>query len=232
MIKLDNLTKVFNQTTVVQKLSLEVQAGQILGFLGRNGAGKTTTMRMLATILQPTSGTALIAGFDLLKDPKKIRASIGIVNGGMKLPEKLTVAEALEYHGILHALSDKQIKNRSKDLFEKLEINYGQKLCRELSTGMAQRAIIARALLSQPKVLLLDEACNGLDIPSREEVKNIVREYAAQGNSVIYSTHVLEELNGLADHTAIIEGGVLVETKQGFNLLNSTHSLSKTGLLV
>jgi sodium transport system ATP-binding protein len=225
MIEIVNLTKKYNDTYAVKNLDIQIPTGTICGFLGRNGAGKTTTMRMLATLIAPTSGTAKINGFDIQQQPLQVRSALGIVNGGMKLPDRLTVKEALEYQALLQLMPTKSIRHRIQELADQFEINFLNRLCKDLSTGMAQRALIARAILSNPQVLLLDEASNGLDIAARQDLFAMIRSYANQGNTVMYSTHILSELEDMAQLTAVIHHGELIEFHQGFQAQSIEKSL-------
>jgi sodium transport system ATP-binding protein len=225
MIEILNLTKKYNHKYAVKNLNMQIPTGTICGFLGRNGAGKTTTMRMLATLIAPTNGTAKINGFDIQQQSVQVRSVLGIVNGGMKLPDRLTVKEALEYHALLQLMPTKNIKYRIQELADQFEITFLNRLCKDLSTGMAQRALIVRAILSNPQVLLLDEASNGLDIAARKELFAMIRSYADQGNTVMYSTHILSELEDMAQLTAVIHHGQLIELYEGFDSQSIERSL-------
>lgn len=208
MIAVHNLTKRFGSVTAVDDLSFSVPAGEVFGLLGPNGAGKTTTLRMLATLVTPDSGDAQVAGFNLKQETEAVRKNIGVVNGGMGLYDRLTGREVLMYFGELYGMERKAIAERIAELDEYLQL--GDTLTRrtaEYSTGMKQKIVIARAVLHNPQVIFFDEATAGLDVVARRAVINFVREYPAAGRAVIYSTHVMSEVEELCDRVALIFEG-------------------------
>ena len=208
LIDVRNVSKSFGKVKAVDDVSFSVAPGEVYGLLGPNGAGKTTTLRILSTLLKPDSGTATIAGHDVLKQPEAVRASIGVVNGGMGLYDRLTGREILYYFGRLYDLSEAQIEKRIAELDELLGLR--DTLTRRaggFSTGMAQKIVIARAVLHDPPVIFFDEATSGLDVVARRAVVDFVRDYPSKGRAVVYSTHVMSEVEELCDRASIIYRG-------------------------
>ena len=211
MIEAKALTKTFDEVTAVSELSFRVAAGEVYGLLGPNGAGKTTTLRMLATLVKPDSGAASVNGLDVTEEPERVRRSIGVVNGGMGLYDRLSGREVLHYFGRLYDMSGKAIEARIEALDGLLEL--GDTLSRrtgEFSTGMRQKIVIARAVLHDPPVIFFDEATNGLDVMARRAVLDFVKAYPNESRAVVYSTHVMSEVEELCDRAGIIFGGRLV----------------------
>ena len=230
MIKVEKLSKRFGDFKAVDDLSFEVKSGEVFGLLGPNGAGKTTTLRMLATLLQPTSGTANVAGFDIAKDSEQLRRTIGVVNGGMGLYDRLTGTEILNYFGQLYSMSKQDIKNRIAELDNLLQL--GDTLYRrasDFSTGMKQKIVIARAVLHDPPVIFFDEATSGLDVMARRAVLDFVSAYPTEGRAVIYSTHVMSEVDELCHRAAIIYQGkmIAVDSIDGLRQQTDTTSLEQ-----
>ncbi|MFA5550145.1 MAG: ATP-binding cassette domain-containing protein [Trueperaceae bacterium] len=208
LIDVRNLSKSFGKVKAVDDVSFSVAAGEVYGLLGPNGAGKTTTLRVLATLLKPDSGGATVAGHDVLKAPEAVRASIGVVNGGMGLYDRLTGREILYYFGRLYDLEEQQIERRIAELDDLLDLR--DTLTRRaggFSTGMAQKIVIARAVLHDPPVIFFDEATSGLDVVARRAVVDFVRDYPSKGRAVVYSTHVMSEVEELCDRASIIYRG-------------------------
>jgi sodium transport system ATP-binding protein len=206
------LSKRYGAVTAVQPLHFSVDAGQVFGFLGPNGAGKTTTLRMLATLLSPTSGHATIAGLEL-SNAVEVRRQLGIVNGGMHVPERLTGHEVLRFFGGLHGLTDGLLAERIDWVRELLHIDVAvmSKLTKDMSTGMQQKLVVARALLHQPKVLLLDEASAGLDLFARRALLDVVLTYRNRPDcAVVYSTHIMGEAEELCSHVGFLHQGQLL----------------------
>ncbi len=211
MIHVSGLDKSFDGVQAVDKLSFDVGAGEVYGLLGPNGAGKTTTLRILATLLAPDGGTATVNGFDIARQGEKVRASIGVVNGGMGLYDRLTGGEILEYFGRLYGMSRAAIRRRVADLDDLLHL--GDTLSRrasEYSTGMKQKVVVARAVIHDPPVIFFDEATVGLDVVARRAVIDFVKAYPSEDRAVIYSTHVMSEVEELCDRACIIYGGAKV----------------------
>jgi sodium transport system ATP-binding protein len=218
MIEVDKLAKVYDdpdggQIHAVQAASLSCSAGEVYGLLGPNGAGKTTTLRCLATVLTPTSGTARIAGHDLVADPEAVRRSIGFLSGTTGLYGRLTPRETLRFFGSLYGLEGQSLEGRveqSLRLFEILE--YADRPNDRLSTGMKQRVGIARAVVHDPPVVILDEPTNGLDPLVTHTVEQVIRGLAEGGKCVLLSTHSLTQAEEICTKVGIIgRGQVLAE---------------------
>ncbi|MFN3267026.1 MAG: ABC transporter ATP-binding protein [Deinococcales bacterium] len=212
VISVQNLCKYYSEKVkAVDNLSFSAKAGEIYGLLGPNGAGKTTTLRMLATLLKPTSGSISVAGFDTKRQPEDVRRSIGVVNGGMGLYDRLTGQEILEYFAAFYNIGKQDTQKRIKELSDALEMNeLLKRRAGEYSTGMKQKIVIARAVIHNPSVLILDEATNGLDVVARRAVLDFARAYKNSSRVVLYSTHVMSEAEELCERTAIIDHGKLV----------------------
>ncbi|SHI18933.1 ABC transporter ATP-binding protein [Ferrimonas marina] len=189
----------------VESVSFSCPPGAVLGLVGPNGAGKTTTLRMLSGVLTPDSGSIRIDGQDLHQGGNAVRAQVGFLSGTTALYERLSVAENLTYFGRLYGLSPAQCQERIELLSEQLGMTaYLKRRVKELSTGMRQRANIARAVVHDPKVIILDEPTTGLDIMSTETVLGFIAEQKAAGRPVIFSTHHLDEVSLLCDQLAVI----------------------------
>jgi sodium transport system ATP-binding protein len=213
MIEASQLTKVYHdrkrgQIRAVDGVDFRCEPGRIFGLLGVNGAGKTTCLRLLATILRPTSGTAAVNGFDILAQPEKVRASIGFLSAATALYGRLTAFELVEYFGRLHGMEDNALRPRIEALFKTLDMNeFRDRRCDRLSTGMKQKTSIARTLVHDPPVMIFDEPTLGLDVLTARTVLGFIRECGQRGKTVIFSTHVMSEVEKLCDSIAIIHGG-------------------------
>jgi sodium transport system ATP-binding protein len=213
MIEASALTKIFHdrkrgQIRAADGVAFRCEPGRIFGLLGVNGAGKTTCLRLLATILRPTSGTAAVNGFDIVREPEKVRASIGFLSTATALYGRLTAYEVVEYFGRLHGLEDGALRPRINALFETLEMNdFRDRRCDKLSTGMKQKTSIARTLVHDPPVMIFDEPTLGLDVLTARAVLGFIRDCGRRGKTVIFSTHVMSEAEKLCDAIAIIHGG-------------------------
>ncbi len=197
----------------VDDLSFDVAAGEVYGLLGPNGAGKTTTLRILATLLDADSGSATVAGHDVVKEPEAVRSVIGVVNGGMGLYDRLSGREILHYFGALYGMTTAAVEARIAVLDPLLQL--GDTLSRRaggFSTGMKQKIVIARAVIHDPPVIFFDEATSGLDIVARRNVIDFVQAYPTEQRCVVYSTHVMSEVEELCDRACIIyEGAKMAE---------------------
>jgi len=233
MIEAERLCKVFQdkkrgQVRAVSEVSFTCKPGQIYGLLGANGAGKTTTLRMLATILEPTDGTARIAGFDLLKDPQGVRRNVGFLSTSTALYGRLSAFEMVQYFARLYGMTDAAISKRIDELFTRLEMNeFRDRRCDKLSTGMKQKVSIARTLVHDPPVMIFDEPTNGLDVMAARTIVQFIRECRENGKTVIFSTHVMSEVEKLCDHIGIIHGGRLLTegTLAGLREKSGLHDL-------
>ena len=211
MILVEALGKTFGETSVLRGVSFKVSAGEVFGLLGPNGAGKTTTLRILATLLSPTEGRAEVGGFDVVKHPEGVRRRIGVVSGGMGLYDRLTGRETLRYFGRLYGMKRAQVDERIGELESLLDLSTTlDKRAGDFSTGMKQKIVIARAVLHDPDIIFFDEATSGLDVMARRSVLEFVKTYAAEGRTVLYSTHVMSEVEALCGRVAILYGGETV----------------------
>jgi sodium transport system ATP-binding protein len=215
MIEARLLTKVFHdrrrgEIRGADAVSLRVEPGSIYGLLGANGAGKTTTLRMLATLLRPTSGTAVVAGHDVAREPDRVRASLGFLAATTALYARLTAREMIAYFGRLNGLGEAALRSRIRLLADELDMHeFLDRRCDKLSTGMKQKTSVARAIVHDPQVMLFDEPTLGLDVMTSRAIIRFVRDCRARGKTVIYSTHVMSEAEKLCDVIGIIHGGRL-----------------------
>src|ERR1700726_145989 len=216
MIEALHLAKRFNDkkrgtVCAVNDVSFCCRQGQSYGLLGANGAGKTTTLRMLATILAPSEGTAIVAGYDVTEDPQIVRSRVGFLSAATALYGRLSAQEMVEYFGRLHGLEERTLQRRIDEIFERLEMNdFRDRRCDKLSTGMKQKVSIARTLVHDPSVMIFDEPTLGLDVMAARTIVGFIRECRAQGKTVIFSTHVMSEAEKLCDHIGIIHDGRLL----------------------
>ncbi|GGR43450.1 ABC transporter ATP-binding protein [Deinococcus seoulensis] len=223
MLDIQELRKTYGTFTALRGVNLHARGGEVFGLLGPNGAGKTTLLRILATLLRPDSGQVTLAGHDALRDPESVRRVVGIVNGGMGLPARLTGREVLRSFAALYDLTRTQADARIAELDERLEL--GRTLdtrAGEYSTGMKQKVVIARAVIHDPPVLILDEAASGLDIFARRTLLDFVQATRAPGRLTVYSTHVMSEAEELCDRVAILHEGALVTTGSVPDILERT----------
>lgn len=216
MIEARRLSKRFHdkkrgEIRAVEGVSFLCQPGQIYGLLGANGAGKTTTLRLLATILEPTDGTASVAGYDIVEQPEKVRANVGFLSTATALYPRLTAQEMVEYFGRLNGLDEATLKRRIDEIFERLDMNgFRDRRCDKLSTGMKQKVSIARTLVHDPPVMIFDEPTLGLDVMTARTIVGFIRECRDRGKTVIFSTHVMSEVEKLCDTIGIIHNGKLL----------------------
>jgi len=216
MIEARNLTKTFKDKkrgviTAVNDVSFTCRPGQIYGLLGANGAGKTTTLRLLATLLQPTSGSARLAGFDAATEANQVRAHVGFLAASTALYGRLTAREMITYFGRLNGLADSTIKERLNRLAAELDMrDFLDRRCDKFSTGMKQKTSIARTLIHDPAVMIFDEPTLGLDVMTARSIVKFVRDCRNRGKTVIYSTHVMSEVEKICDVIGIIHDGRLV----------------------
>lgn len=209
----------------VVDVAFNCEPGQVLGLLGPNGAGKTTTLRMLSTALKPDQGQILLGDVDVVKKPLLARQKIGFLSGTTGLYGRLSARENVEYFGKLHGMSAKALKNRVDELFEMLGIHsFATRRAENLSTGMKQKTSIARAVVHNPDVVVLDEPTTGLDIMAVQTVLEFIQSLKAQGTPVIFSTHHLDEVNQLCDKVCIIDQGQSRFTGSCEQLLNQTQA--------
>jgi sodium transport system ATP-binding protein len=213
MIHVQELSKTFTDPTrgtrnAVDRVSFEVLAGEVFGLLGPNGAGKTTTLRLIGTLLKPTSGTAVVNGFDVNREPGKVREQIGFLSGDMGLYARLTPREILDFFGKLNGMDAQRRAKRIAELFALFEMqSFGDVRTDKLSTGMKQKTAIARTMLHDPPVLILDEPSSGLDVPTARTIEKAIMDAKRAGKCIVYSTHVMEEAEYLCDRIGVISDG-------------------------
>jgi sodium transport system ATP-binding protein len=207
-IRTEGLTKRYGDTVAVDHLDLTVEPGEIFGLLGPNGAGKTTTLRCLATILTPTRGGATIAGYDLLKQPEHVRRSIGFLSGTTGVYARLTPRETLRFFGAMYGGKGDELEQRVERTLAMFDVtSYADRPNDRLSTGMKQRVGLARAVVHDPPVLILDEPTTGLDPVVSRTVEQAVRALADAGKCVVFSTHMLHQAEEICDRVAVMAGG-------------------------
>ena len=223
MILFDQLTKKYGDLVAVDDLSLEVASGEVYALLGPNGAGKTTALRCLATLLEPTSGTARVGDADVRTDPLLVRSRIGFLAASMGLYERLTARELVSYFGFLHGLDGEHLEERVDEVVGMLGIGgFQHRYCGRLSTGQRQRVSIARALVHDPPALILDEPTLGLDVISGETIYQFIREERDRGKAIVFSTHHMAEVELLADRVGVLAGGRLVAEGPSESLIART----------
>jgi sodium transport system ATP-binding protein len=231
MIEINNLTKIFNrnrknEVIAVNDISLSINNGEIFGILGPNGAGKTTTLRIIATILKPTSGTVAIDGYTVIDDAERVRKNIGFLTGETKLYDRLTVQETFDYFGRLYNIEEIELKTRAKELMILFELDeVKNKRIVNLSDGMKQKVSICRTIIHKPHNLILDEPLTGLDILARRAMTNFIKEAKKQNNAIIFSTHVMSEAEEVCDRIAIIHRGAILDSGEK-DILKKKHRCS------
>jgi ABC-2 type transport system ATP-binding protein len=232
MIKVEGLTKRYARTVAVDNISFEVEKGQIVGFLGPNGAGKTTTMRVLTCFLPPTSGTANVAGFDVLENPMEVKKRIGYLPETPPVYPEMEVAEYLNFTGQLKGISSGDIKRRVDDVLGRCAIgDVRTKLIGKLSKGYRQRVGLAQAIIHNPDVLILDEPTSGLDPKQIIEIRELLKSLAGD-HTIILSTHILSEVEHSCERVIIISQGRLVAIDSVANLTNRLRGSEAVALEV
>ncbi|MEM7164766.1 MAG: ABC transporter ATP-binding protein [Planctomycetota bacterium] len=199
-----------HDVTALRDVNLTLTGGKIYGLLGPNGAGKTTFLRICATMLAPTAGSVTIAGYETVAQAPQVRAHLGYLSATTGVYERLQAREVLQYFGRLHGMDESTISRRTDELFEELEIEFGDRPVGKLSTGMRQKVSIARAFLHNPPVVILDEPTNGLDVVVRQGLLEMLRRYASPERLIILSTHDLPEAHELCDAFVFIDGGQII----------------------
>jgi len=217
-IEAHGLTKRFGSTQALAGIDLEVEQGTILGVLGPNGAGKTTAVRILATLIAPDSGTARVAGYDVVENPKEVRRTIGLTGQYASVDEDLTGVENLVMIGRLLGLNGPNAKARATELLAEFDLSdAGKRLAKTYSGGMRRRLDLAASLIGRPSVVYLDEPTTGLDPAKRDDVWGMVRSLVRQGTTVLLTTQYLEEADALANVITVIDHGLVIahDTPQG-----------------
>jgi sodium transport system ATP-binding protein len=221
MIEARSLSKVYADLqrgpfVALDGLSFRANSGEIYGLLGPNGAGKTTALRILSTVLAPTSGTAIVNGFDVVTQPALVRQHIGFISANTAVYDRMTAWELVEYFGRLYGMEEERLRERMEHLFERLQMQEIRDLLgAKMSTGMKQKVSIARAIVHDPPVLIFDEATNGLDVLVARALLDAVAELREQGKCIVFSTHIMREAERLCDRVAIMHHGrILAEGTQ------------------
>jgi len=211
VIKVEGLKKTYGKMEALKGVSFEIEQGSIFGFVGPNGAGKSTTLKILATLMAPTEGKAFIDGVDVIKYPKKVRALMGYMPDFFGVYERIKVTEYLDFYASCYRVAEGKRRSIIADLLELTDLSFkADAYVDSLSRGMKQRLCLARSLVHDPKVLLLDEPASGLDPRARVEMRELLRELKNMGKSIIISSHILPELAELCTEVGIIEGGELI----------------------
>lgn len=228
IVEARSVSKQFGDRFAVKDLNLEVPAGTCFGLLGPNGAGKTTILRMIYGVTRPTTGRILVFGIDIARDPRAVKARIGVTLQQNVLIEALSPEENLRVFGRYHLLTDGEIARRSEELIDFLELKSHAKMpVRELSGGLQRRLAIALSLMNQPDLLILDEPTTGLDPAARLALWSRIRDLQATGTTVLITTHYMDEAQRLCDRVAIISNGRVVEEGKPEELI-STHLARET----
>ncbi|MCL4375121.1 ATP-binding cassette domain-containing protein [Patescibacteria group bacterium] len=227
-IRVEHLVKKFDGFTAVNDISFNVSAGEIFAFLGPNGAGKSTTIKMLTTLLRPTSGQIRINGFDPTREQNKVRQSFGIVFQDPSLDDELTAHENMEFHGMLYRVPSQLRKSRIKELLDIVELwDRRNHLVKTFSGGMKRRLEIARGLLHHPSIFFLDEPTLGLDPQTRNQLWNyILNLNKTKQITVFFTTHYMEEAERMAQRIAIIDHGKIIAHGTATELKVQTHTSS------
>lgn len=226
IIEAMELTKIFGSLVAVDKLSFKVRKGEVFGILGPNGAGKTTTIRLLTCLISPSSGSAIVGGFDIVKDPTKVREIVGLQTENPSLYERLTAYENLDFFAEAYGVSDKQEKRkRIRELLEFFGLwEFKDRKVGTFSRGMKQKLSIARAIVHDPDIIFLDEPTSGLDPESSREIKDLMKSLSKQGKTIVFSTHILGDAEKLCDRIMIINKGRRIVLGTLRELLNSNAS--------
>ena len=218
MIHVQHLTKTYQDPTqgpfvAVNRITFTVRSGEIFGLLGANGAGKTTVLRILSTVLAPTNGIAIVDGYDVVRDPAEVRRRIGFVSNNTAIYDRMTAWEMVEYFARLHGMQKDQRTDRLETLFTQLRMNEFRDVPgSKMSTGMKQKVSIARAMVHDPPVLIFDEATLGLDVMVARNLLGVIRSLREAGKSLIFSTHIMSEVERLCDRIAIMHRGRILDT--------------------
>ncbi len=249
MIEVKNVTKRYDLNTALQKVlkidnnsflavdnvSFKSVPGRVFSLLGPNGAGKTTILRMISSILKPSEGDILVNGVSVKKDSQQVRRSIGFLTGSTNLYARLNANEVVKYFADLHGMDKKRFKERKELLFDQLNINdFARKKCGQLSVGMKQKVSIARSLIHDPNVIIFDEPTSGLDVITAHNIISIIKQCKDEGKTVIFSSHIMSEVDLLCDDLAIIANGKLMfnDTIGRFRELSGNQSLTETFIQV
>ncbi len=233
VLKVEELRKSFSGVKAVDGLSFSIHRGQVVGFIGANGAGKTTTMRMLATLENPDSGTVQVLGYDAANFPDVIRPKLGWMPDNYGTYHNVTVEDYLDFYARAYGLYGTIRKKRIQEIMDFADLTtLADRLMNKLSKGMGQRLCLARALLNDPALLLLDEPAAGLDPKARVEFKNLIRILAGQGKTMLISSHILSELGEMCDTLLFIDKGKLVHHGSSESLLKGDSDVIRIEMFV
>ncbi len=216
MIQVEELSKSFadlrrGDVPALDGVSFEVRPGEIFGLLGPNGAGKTTCLRILSTVLRPTGGRALVAGYDVATHPEEVRQRIGFMSGNTGIYDRMTAWEMVEHFGRLYGVPEDRLRGRLDEIFDTLQMNgIRDQLGSKMSTGMKQKVSIARTIVHDPPVLIFDEPTSGLDVLVARNVLEAIKSLRSQGKCIIFSTHIMREVEKLCDRVAVINKGSIL----------------------
>ncbi|MFH1597735.1 MAG: ATP-binding cassette domain-containing protein [Patescibacteria group bacterium] len=231
MLEVKGLTKVFKSTkkkrkvVAVDNISFNAEAGEIFGLLGPNGAGKTTAIRVIATILKATSGTALVAGHDIVKNAETVRKNIGVLTTDIGLYDRFTARENLRYFGLLYGISKEKLEHRIDQLVSILKMeDFADRRAGKFSTGMKQKVAIARSIIHDPQVVIFDEPTAGLDVLASQTVTSFIKSSKEMGKLVILSTHRMIDAQKLCDRVAIMHRGKIISIDSVAKILEKTNS--------
>lgn len=213
MLAIKNISKEFKDIKAVDNLSFHVSEGEIVGLLGENGAGKTTTLRMISTMLKPTKGTIEVNGYDVIREPSKVRGEIGILFGGeVGLYDRLSARENIEYFGRLYGMTQEKINKKMEELIKDLGMEeYIDRKAGKFSRGMKQKVSIARSIIHSPKVMLFDEPSTGLDVSATRIIHEFILKCKSENKIILLSSHSMTEVEKLCDRIVIIQKGRLIE---------------------
>lgn len=218
LVQVTNLTKLYPDADVgdrpaLDSVSFSAKAGEVFGLLGPNGAGKTTALRILATILKPTEGSAKVCHFDVTNQSDYVRHSIGYVSNNTNIYDRMSAWEMVEYFGRLYTIPEDVLQERINQLFDRLQMKSFRDLPgSKMSTGMKQKVSIARALIHDPPVMILDEASLGLDVLAARALQDIVRQLRDEGKCIIYSSHIMREIERVCDRVAVMWQGKIIDS--------------------
>ena len=207
-IEIRGLTKAFGQKVAVDRINLDIPSGSFYGLVGRNGAGKTTTISMVTGMLMPSEGTAYVRGIDMWTEPLKAKAHLGVLPDGVHLFDKLTGEQLITYSGYLHGIDKETVASRVKDLLAAMDLtDAAGRAVADYSAGMTKKIALAAALVHAPSVLILDEPFEAVDPVSAANIQDILRGFVASGGTVIISSHVMDLVQRLCDHVAVMDSG-------------------------
>ncbi len=242
MVELINVNKFFDKSIIINKnyksnstfsiknINIKCHAGRVFSLIGPNGAGKTTILRMIATLIAPSSGSIIIDNINVKNHPNEIRRKIGFLTGSTHLYERLTATEIVNYFATLQGLNRSEINQQRNLIFENLKIHdFANKKIGQLSTGMKQRVSIARSIIHNPEILIFDEPTSGIDIVNAQSIISLIRQFKEENKTVIFSSHIMSEVDLLSDDIAIIKDGEIIYNNsfEEFKILCGKNSITE-----